>query len=189
MFLLWDGGSRGYKSSNCIGCGKGHSYLRFGGGNYGYDGVVVKNVGINSVLFMIKPNVLQEVWLSEKGPYWGLKHWNGCILASRAARSSTKTVLDSSYAPLSMWNVQSLRTGLWKKRFGKIRLWDSVLVGSSFVKIAHFQRPISLNTVAYIDNRCIGLFKTSIYTAIQSLVDEKSMKPILSKKVLRKWNW
>ena len=74
MFLLWDGGSRGYKSSNCIGCGKRHSDLRFEGGNYGYDGVVVKNVGINSVLFMMNSNVPREVWFSEKVPHRGPNH-------------------------------------------------------------------------------------------------------------------
>ena len=151
--------------------------------------MVVKNVGINSVLFMTKSNVPQEVLFSQKGLPWGLNHWNGSFSASRAARSSTKTVLDSSWAPLSMRNVQLLQTGLWKTRFRKIALFESVLVGSSCVKIAHYMWPISLDTIADIDNRCIGLVKTSIYTAIWYLVAEKSTTPILSKMLLRKYNW
>ena len=135
--------------------------------------MVVKNVGINSVLFMTKSNVPREVLFSKKGLPWGPNHRNGCISASRVARSSTKTVLDSSYIPLSMWYVQLLQTGLWKKKFRTKQLWESVLVGSLSVNIAHSQQPIIFDTVPDIDNQCIGLFKTSIYTAIWSPVAEK----------------
>ena len=148
--------------------------------------MVVKNVGINSVLFMTKSNVPREVLFSKKGLPWGPNHRNGCISASRVARSSTKTVLDSSYIPQSTPYVQLLQMGLWKKRFRTKPIWESVLVGSSCMKIVHSQRPTSLDTVTDIDNQCIGLFKTSIYTAIWSPVAEKSTKPILSKMLLRK---
>ena len=37
--------------------------------------------------------------------------------ASRAASSPARIVLNSSWTPLSMRNVQSLRTGLWRKKF------------------------------------------------------------------------
>ena len=57
---------------------------------------------------------------------------------SRAARSSTKTVLESSWAPLSMGSVQSLRTGLWKKKFRRIILLVTALEGWCCVRFAYF---------------------------------------------------
>ena len=103
---------RGSKSSICIDCGKGHSYLRFGGGNYGYDGVVVKNVGINSVFFMTNWDVDGEVcsWKKRVSKLLIRQKWRNS--SSRAASLPARIVLNSSCAILSIRKVKRRMKGL-----------------------------------------------------------------------------
>ena len=69
---------------------------------------------LGAEIWILRPHYFQISW-----HLWGPNHWNGCISASRAVRSSTKTFLNSSWSPLSTCKVHLLQIDLWKKRFWK----------------------------------------------------------------------
>ena len=74
MVLLKDGGQEDRNPLFALIVGKVIVIWGLGGGNYGYDGVVVKNVGINSV-FSWRTEMLTERFAPEKKEYQSF--WSG----------------------------------------------------------------------------------------------------------------